>query len=244
MNKYNGIYLKEKLIEFIQDWFRANGENCNAIIGISGGKDSTVAAALCAEALGKDRVIGVLMPNGEQSDIKDSHKVVNHLGIRHITANIENAYNAVIESIDDVGEISNQTKINIAPRLRMTTLYAVAQSVNGRVINTSNLSEKYIGYFTRWGDGVGDVSLFGNLTCEDVIAIGDSLDLPCELVHKAPADGLTGKSDEDRFGFTYKDIANRIYGINKDDEAWDKIDAMSTRNFFKSYLPVTFDPTY
>lgn len=199
-----------EIIEHIRQWFDENGNNANAIIGISGGKDSTVATALCVKALGKDRVIGVLMPNGEQPDIDDSKKVVEFLGIKHMTVNINDMYNAFIENLENDLFISDDTKINLPPRIRMSVLYAIAQSCNGRVINTCNRSEDYVGYSTKYGDSAGDMSVLGNLFVSEIIAIGDELGLPYELVHKAPSDGLCGQTDEDRFGFTYNDIEHYI----------------------------------
>lgn len=220
--------IKEQLVDWIKDWFEKNGPDSYAVIGISGGKDSTIAAALCVEALGKERVFGVLMPNGEQSDFDDATRVVEHLDIPFVVFNINETYNSVLRNMsqsmvfnmpDDkeserrlyrANRPSAQTRINLAPRLRMATLYAFAQSIGGRVINTSNLSELSIGYFTRWGDGVGDVSLFRCLTKGEVIEIGLLCDLPEELVLKAPADGLTGKTDEENFGFTYEELDKHI----------------------------------
>lgn len=234
--------VKDNLVLWIQNWFACNGPNCNAIVGISGGKDSTVAAALCVEALGKDRVIGVLMPNGVQFDIKDAEAVVNHLQIRHAVVNIDKVFNACLDNvIQATGTItqsnhgySEQACINLPPRLRMTTLYAISQSMNGRVVCTDNLSEFYIGYSTRWGDNVGDFCPLLNLTSDEVMAIGDVLGLPYYLVHKTPFDGLCGKTDEDNFGFTYKILNNYIRtGVCEEEEIKKKIDALYMRNRFK-----------
>ena len=197
----------DKCIDWIRSYFdETHGEN--AVVGISGGKDSTVVAALCAKALGKDRVIGVLMPNGIQSDIDDSHKVCDFLGIRKYVVDISGAYsaiaNGVFNSSDEISEVSEQARINIAPRLRMTTLYAVAQCVNGRVANTSNFDESLMGYSTLWGDSVGDFAPLVNLHVSGVIDMGHRLGLPEWMVKKAPSDGLTGKTDEDSLGFSYK----------------------------------------
>ena len=192
------------VIAWIRDWFNENGKDCNAVVGISGGKDSSVVAALCVAALGKDRVVGVLMPNGEQSDIDCARKLVTHLGIRHYTCNIKKSVDGVLEQMQSCGvEISRQSIVNLPPRIRMSTLYALSQSLNGRVANTCNLSEDWVGYSTRYGDAAGDFSPLAKFTVQEVKAIGKYLDLPIDLVDKVPSDGLSGKTDEDNLGFTY-----------------------------------------
>jgi NAD+ synthase len=213
----NGEKLKNDCIQWIKDWFAVNGPDCNAVIGISGGKDSTVAAGLLVEALGKDRVIGVLMPNGEQNDIDDAIRVCDYLDIRFTVQNIKFIYDEFLRNLEypidgNIYRIkqTEQAKINLPPRIRMTTLYAVSQSFNGRVVNTCNYSEDFVGYSTRWGDSVGDFAPLGNLLTDEVIAIGDALGLPCDLVHKVPSDGLCGKTDEDNLGFTYEDLNKYI----------------------------------
>lgn len=202
--------LRQQIVEEIRAWFNKNGPTSNAVIGISGGKDSTVCTALLTEALGKDRVVGVLMPNGVQADIIDSIRVVETFGIQHFTFNIGSIYDETIKVLDQYEfSIQPDTEINLPPRLRMSVLYAVAQSLpgGGRVINTCNRSEDFVGYSSKFGDAAGDVSLLGNLFVSDIIGIGDTYEeLPKDLVHKTPSDGLCGKSDEDRFGFTYDDI--------------------------------------
>ena len=244
MVNFDAMKVKNDCVKWIKDWFAANGNGCNAVIGISGGKDSTVVAALCVEALGKDRVIGVLMPQDHQSDIDDSYAVVNHLGIKHMAINIGPTVDMMLLQLSMFGDmrISEQTKINLPPRIRMATLYAVSQSMNGRVANTCNWSEDYIGYSTRWGDSVGDFSPLGNLTSDEVIAIGDVCDLPYELTHKTPSDGLCGKTDEDNFGFTYAVLNKYIRtGICEDEETRVKIDQMHTKNLFKLMPIPTFE---
>lgn len=240
--------IKHDLIQWIRDWFRENGPGCNAVIGISGGKDSSVVAALCVEALGKDRVIGVMMPQGYQKDRDVAIRLIRHLGIRHITANILNSVDEVIESIPtyirkfgDNGseiieeiEISDQTRINLPPRIRMATLYAISQSANGRVSNNCNLSEDYVGYSTRWGDSVGDFAPLANLTVTEVKAIGYELGLPAEFIEKVPSDGLCGKTDEDNLGFSYDTLDRYIRLCECDDpEAKEKIDRLYLKNTFK-----------
>ena len=235
----NALYthLKNDIVDKIKEWFRINGNKASAVIGISGGKDSTVAAALLVEALGKDRVIGVMMPNGIQPDIADSERVIKHLGIDNYTVNIYDIYNAQIKAIraNEI-PISDDTKINLPPRIRMATLYAIAQSLpnGGRVINTCNASEDFVGYSTKFGDSAGDMSPLGDCFVSEVIGIGDILGLPKDLVHKAPSDGLCGKTDEDRFGFTYDDIERYIRNGTSGNENIDaRIKDMHTKSLHK-----------
>ncbi len=221
-------------IDWIRDFFEQNGQDCNAVVGISGGKDSSVVAALCVEALGKERVIGVLMPCGEQGDIDMAYRLVQHLGIRYFIVNIKESVDAVTKSIGILPEISVQTKTNLPARVRMTTLYAVSQSMNGRVANTCNLSEDWVGYATRYGDGAGDFSPLCNLTVTEVKKIGMELGLPAELVEKTPIDGICGKTDEENLGFTYAELDEYIrHGVIKNMETKARIDSLHHRNQFK-----------
>ena len=226
--------VKNEIVEWIRDWFEQNGKDCMAVVGISGGKDSSVVAALCVEALGKDRVIGVLMPQGEQSDIEYSKMLVDFLDITRITCNIEGAVNEVLESFEGVVSPTSQTTTNLPARIRMATLYAISQSVNGRVANTCNLSENWVGYCSKFGDTAGDFSPLENLTVTEVKAIGRELGLPSELVDKTPTDGLCGKTDEDNLGFTYAELDAYIRdGIEPSKEVKAKIDSMHEKNLFK-----------
>lgn len=237
--KFNVEKATEGIIKWIQNWFETNGKGCNAVIGISGGKDSTVCAGLLVKALGKDRVIGVLMPNGEQADITDSYKVVNFLDIKYYTINIQEAYNSILKYMNfhDGLNVSKQTEENLPPRLRMSTLYAVSQSVNGRVCNTCNLSEDWVGYSTRYGDSVGDFSPLSNYTVTEVKEIGHYLNLPSELVDKTPIDGLCGKSDEENLGFTYAELDQYIRnGILPSPKIKKIIDDKHIKNTFKLCL--------
>jgi NAD+ synthase len=237
--KFNVEKATEGIIKWIQNWFDKNGKGCNAVIGISGGKDSTVCAGLLVKALGKDRVIGVLMPNGEQADIADSHKVVNFLDIKYYTINIQEAYDSILKYMNfhDGLNVSRQTEENLPPRLRMSTLYAVSQSVNGRVCNTCNLSEDWVGYSTRYGDSVGDFSPLSNYTVTEVKEIGHYLGLPTELVDKTPIDGLCGKSDEENLGFTYAELDQYIRnGILPSHKIKKIIDDKHIKNAFKLQL--------
>lgn len=204
----------EECISWIRDWFSHNGnENTCAVIGISGGKDSTVVARLLVEALGAERVIGVLIPNGEQKDISDSFKVCDTIGIERHVVNIGKAYEALTDSIkSSLGlDTTPMYSTNTPARLRMATLYGVgAMYGNCRVVNTCNLSEDTVGYSTFFGDSCGDFAPVRYLTTEEVVAIGDYLGLPYPLVHKSPSDGMCGKTDEDNLGFTYHEVNEYI----------------------------------
>ncbi|MCR4728696.1 MAG: NAD(+) synthase [Lachnospiraceae bacterium] len=243
MEGFNAKETAERCAAWIRDFFEKNGKGCNAVVGISGGKDSSVTAALCVKALGKDRVIGVLMPCGEQPDIDAAYLLVKHLGIKYYVMNIGKAVEALKEELSKDLTISDQTRINISPRVRMTTLYAVSQSNNGRVANTCNLSEDWVGYSTRYGDAAGDFSPLCNLTVTEVKAIGRALGLPEELIEKAPSDGLTGKTDEDNLGFTYAVLDRYIRtGEIDDPETKKNIDGRHERNLFKLQLMPGFKP--
>lgn len=231
--------VKNECVEWIRDFFANNGPDCNAVVGISGGKDSSVVAALCVEALGKERVIGVLMPCGEQADIDMALLLVNTLGIKNYVINVKDAVEGIINSLPF--NATQQTLTNIPPRVRMATLYAVAQSHNGRVANTCNLSEDWVGYSTRYGDAAGDFSPCSNLTVNEVKAIGRVLGLPDVLVDKVPIDGLCGKTDEENLGFTY-DVLDRYIRTGKIDneEIKEKIDLKHKSNLFKLQLMPAF----
>jgi len=239
MYEFDVLKVKNECVEWIRNFFEENGKGCNAIVGISGGKDSSIVAALCVEALGKERVIGVLMPNGEQHDIDCARLLVNHLGIKSYEINIKDAVQGVLNSLPKDMEISTQTIQNIPPRIRMTTLYAVGQSNNGRVANTCNLSEDWVGYSTRYGDSVGDFSPCSFITVTEMKQIGHLLGLPHELVEKTPIDGLCGKTDEDNLGFTYAELDVYIReGKIDDPEKKAIIDRKHKANLFKlSFMP-------
>lgn len=238
---FDALKVKNDCVNWIKDFFEKNGKGCNAVLGISGGKDSSVAAALCVEALGRDRVIGVLMPCGEQADIDASYTLVNHLGIKHFVVNIKAAVEGLKNAIPF--ELSEQSVVNISPRIRMATVYAVAQSNNGRVVNTCNLSEDWVGYSTRYGDAAGDFSPLSHLTVQEVKAIGTVLGLPQELVEKVPIDGLCGKTDEDNLGFTYAVLDRYIRtGEIEDEKTKAIIDKKHEMNKFKLELMPSFEP--
>ncbi len=235
--------VKDQCVEWIRDFFEKNGKGCNAVVGISGGKDSSIAAALCVEALGKDRVIGVLMPQGEQHDIDKAYMLVNHLGIEHYVVNIKDAVDGILGNIPKEIDVTPQTVQNVPARIRMTTLYAVSQSRNGRVCNTCNLSEDWVGYSTRYGDSVGDFSPMSHLTVTEVKEIGLLLGLPAELVNKVPIDGLCGKTDEENLGFTYAELDVYIRtGVIEDAAKKELIDRRHKANLFKLELMPSFKP--
>ena len=243
MKEFDVKKVIEQACEWIVDFFEKNGKGCNAVLGISGGKDSSVAAALCVKALGKDRVIGVLMPNGEQSDIDCAHLLVEHLGIKSYTVNIKDGYDGIVNAIPKELALTEQARVNLAPRLRMSTVYAVSQCCNGRVVNTCNLSEDWVGYSTRYGDSVGDFSPLSHLTVTEVKAIGRALGLPGKLVDKVPSDGLSGKTDEDNLGFTYDVLDKYIRtGVCEDEKTKALIDRKHEMNLFKLQLMPSFEP--
>ena len=238
---FDALQVKNDCVEWIRRFFEENGKDCNAIVGISGGKDSSIVAALCVEALGKDRVIGVLMPCGEQKDIDMARLLVDHLGIRHYVINIRDAVEGLQQNMPF--DLSAQSVTNLPPRVRMTTLYAVAQSHNGRVANTCNLSEDCVGYSTRYGDAAGDFSPCSFLTVAEMKQIGHVLGLPAVLVEKTPIDGLCGKTDEENLGFTYAELDRYIRTGEIDDPVKKaRIDDLHRKNLFKLRLMPAFDP--
>lgn len=243
MYEFDARKVKEDLVEWIEDFFELNGKDCTAVVAISGGKDSSVVAALCVEALGKDRVFGVLLPNGEQADIDASKHLVSHLGIESATINIKDSFDGMLGEVEKKlpGSVSKQTVTNLPARLRMAATYAVAQSMNGRVANTCNLSEDWVGYATRYGDAAGDFSPLSSLTVQEVKAVGMELGLPEKLVHKTPIDGLSGLTDEENLGFTYAVLDNYIRtGVCEDPDVKAKIDQKRKMNKFKLELMPSF----
>ena len=242
---FNAEKIKSECVAWIKEFFEKNGKDCCAVVGISGGKDSSVVAALCAEALGRDRVLGVLMPCGEQADIDCAYSLVEHLGIKHYVVNVKDTIDSLKASLPKELSLTSQTLNNIPPRVRMTTLYAVSQSCNGRVANTCNLSEDWVGYSTRYGDSVGDFSPLSRLTVQEVKAIGHTLGLPPSLVEKTPIDGLCGKTDEDNLGFTYAELDRYIRtGEIDDKDKKELIDKKHKANLFKLELMPCYEPNF
>lgn len=241
---FNVQKVTDECVLWIKDFFEQNGKGCSAVIGISGGKDSSVAAALCVKALGKDKVIGVLMPCGEQGDISCSHMLVEHLGIKSFTINIKDSVEGLKSAFPEEIDFTAQAQTNLPPRIRMAAVYAVSQCFNGRVVNTCNLSEDWVGYSTRYGDAAGDFSPLSNLTVQEIKEIGRYLGLPAELVDKVPIDGLCGKTDEENLGFTYAVLDRYIRTGEIDDAAAkERIDTLHKRNLFKLQLMPAFKPS-
>ena len=241
--EFNAKKVKDECVAWIRDFFEKNGPGCNAVVGISGGKDSSIVAAMCAEALGKDRVVGVLMPNGDQPDIEYSYKLVKHLGIRYYVVNIKDAFQGIVNALPEDLPLTEQARVNLPPRLRMSTLYCVSQCCKGRVANTCNLSEDWVGYSTRYGDSVGDFSPLSHLTVQEVKEMARLIGVPEELIEKKPSDGLCGKTDEDNLGFTYATLDRYIRtGEIDSEEDKAKIDRLHRKNLFKLALMPSFDP--
>jgi len=240
MKKFNAEQTTQDIISWIKDYFSNNAnENTKAIIGISGGKDSSCVAALCVGALGIERVFGVLMPNGEQSDIDYSKELVEFLGIENVTVNIKLPVDELKDQISATGlEITDQLATNLPARIRMATVYGISASIGGRVANTCNFSEDYVGYATKFGDGAGDFSPLCNLTVQEVKAVARQLGLPEKFIEKIPTDGLCGKTDEDNLGFTYATLDQYLRtGVCEDKAIKDKIDTMH-KNGLHKLLPM------
>lgn len=239
--------MSNDIIEWIKKYFNENGKDTKAVIGISGGCDSSVCASLLVKALGKERVIGILMPNGYQHDIDIAKKLVDYLGIKYYIINIKDTINSLDNEFQKILEINPNDydvyKTNTPARIRMTTLYGISAIIGGRVCNTCNLSEDYVGYSTKFGDSVGDFSPISSFTKTEVKMIGYELELPKEFVDKIPEDGMSGKSDEEKLGFTYDVLDKYIRsGICEDLKIKEKIDYLHKINLHKinpmpSYKP-------
>ena len=240
-----------RILNWIKHYFIENGPDCKAIIGISGGKDSTVAAALLCKALGPDKVIAVKMPQGIQHDIEVANKVIEYLGITesyeiNIGSACESIYRCIDEGYDFDNKISNNFVVssNTPARVRMTILYAIAAERHGRVVNTCNKSEDYVGYSTKFGDSAGDFSILANYTVTEIKKIGEYLELPNEFIEKVPEDGLSGKTDEESLGFSYKELDEYLLSkITPDYETLKKIEQMHKRNIHK-LEPMPTCPNY
>lgn len=242
---FNAKEVSERIIKWIRDYFETTASpDTKAVIGISGGKDSSVAAALCVKALGKERVLGVLMPQGEQPDIDYSRRVVEFLGMDSITVNIGETVSTFMGELAKHIEPTRQAQVNTPARIRMTTLYAVAACCGGRVVNTCNLSEDWVGYSTKYGDAAGDFSVLSDLTVTEVLQVGDEIGMPYDIVHKVPIDGLSGKSDEENLGFTYAALDRYIRGLDdlsSHPELKSRIDKLHAANLHKLRLMPKFE---
>jgi len=231
--------LKDKVVEWVRNYLNSFGGNTKAVIGISGGKDSTIAAKVCVEAVGADRVIGVLMPEGEQHDIDVSYKVCKYLGIKYYEINIANPVVALGNVIGRAMNVNPDNYFiyysNTPARIRMTTLYGVAAILgDSRVVNTCNRSEDYVGYSTKFGDSAGDFSPLSNLTVREVKILGYQLGIPMEFIEKAPEDGLSGKTDEDNLGFSYSTLDDYLlHGIKPSPEVLENIERRHRNNLHK-----------
>lgn len=238
LSKQEALRIKDELIKWIKDTMESTGGK-KAVLGISGGKDSSVVAALCVQALGKENVFGVLMPDGKQYDIDYSYDLCDFLDIKYKEVSIKPMTDAFIDTLNDlkgdfIDDVSKQTLLNLSPRIRMTLLYGISQSIDGsRVINTSNLSEDWVGYATVYGDTAGAFSPLGMMTTEEVIEVGRLLNLPEKFLEKAPADGLTGKTDEDILGFSYNELNEYIREGIVESNLKSKIDRMHEISSFK-----------
>ena len=251
--EFDAARVRDRLVEQIRETAERQGFS-RVVIGISGGKDSTVTAALCARALGKENVYGVMLPDGVQKDIRDSRAVCEALGIRYRTANIgamHDALRAITGQGGEAGEegafeapVSRQADINVGPRLRMTVLRYFAQALNARLAGTGNLSEITVGYCTKDGDTSCDFSVLGKLTSMEVVEVGLTMEeLPAGLVRKTPSDGLSGLSDEDNLGLRYADIHRYIrQGTSGNPETDEKIRRKEAANMHKRRMPLTLDP--
>lgn len=234
-----------ELIEYCRVQLQSSG-GTRAVIGVSGGKDSSVTAALMAAAIGPERVHGVLMPDGVQADIADAHAVCAHLGIHEHLIPIDAITREFRAKLEREAELTAQATLNLPPRVRMTMLFGLAQCLpDARVINTSNLSEDWVGYATLYGDTAGAFAPLAMLTTEEVVQVGIELGLPTLLAKKVPADGLTGKTDEDVLGFSYA-VLNRYIRTGEIDDPDTKasIDRLHRISRFK-FLPMPmFDPGF
>ena len=250
---FDAVQIRDRLVELIRGTAEQQGFS-RVVIGISGGKDSTVTAALCARALGKENVYGIMLPDGEQKDIRDSRAVCEALGIRYRTVNIGAIHSALRDVTDQNGPAAGEGEftaapsraadINVGPRLRMTVLRYFAQALDARLAGTGNLSEATTGYCTKDGDTSCDFGVLGRLTSVEVVEVGKTMEeLPRELVEKTPSDGLSGKSDEENMGLKYADIHRYLReGTCGDPETDEKIRKRERVNMHKRRMPLTLDP--
>lgn len=238
--------LTKQIIKWLEE-YRDNTQCRGVVLGISGGKDSTTVAMLAKKVWGDD-VVGIMMPDGGQVDLNDSVAICSSLNLRHALVNIGGTVTQILHSINasvPFVDVNQKAITNIPPRVRMTTLYAIAQTLGYRVIGTGNASEAYIGWTTKWGDSAYDLNPIAGLTCGEVVEVG--LDLAKEFgldeqyITKKPSDGLTGINDEDNFGFTYKELDGLINGnLSVSEEVSEKIRAMHEVSEHKRHPPCCF----
>lgn len=236
---FNAPVIAEAIPHWIAEYFKENGPAAPCIIGMSGGKDSTITATCCVNALGKQRVIGILMPDGQQKDLQDAKEVCNFLGIKYIEYNIGYITTQQYELMKrlpyrDLKTPNDVVRYNNPARIRMVTLYMIANQLGGRVANTCNMSETYVGYDTAWGDQCGDFAPLQNLTVTELRQLGKALKLPEAFVYKTPHDGMCGRTDEERFGFTYDVLDEYLRGGVILDEIQTVIENMHNRAAFKN----------
>lgn len=243
---FDPVYARDRLVAEIRHHAHEQGFT-KAVLGISGGKDSTVTAALLARALGKENVYGVLLPDGEQDDIMDSYRVCEVLGIPHYEFNIQEMHESLSNRwITLTFPYSEESDINVAPRLRMTVLRYITQALGARLAGTGNLSEITVGYCTKDGDTSCDFSVLGGLTSVEVVQVGLTMEeIPRDLVLKTPADGLSGMSDEEKLGVRYEDIHHYIRRDQMPTEVFQKIEAMQKSSLHKRCdPPILYNPCW
>ena len=248
MKKFNVEKEVNNIVDFIKKYYKDNNLG-GAILGISGGKDSGVVAGLLVKALGKENVIGVTLPcHSKEEDRIDAKLVSDYYGIELINFDITSTFDAFKDELKNLGTFTDEevknSDINLKPRLRMSTLYYLAalySMVRGKtyiVAGTSNKCELYVGYFTKGGDSVHDISLLADYTVEEVIKLGEYLKVPDKVLYKTPNDGLSNLTDEDKLGVKYNDIAT--YLENKDlldKEIREKIEKLHKNNLHKFNIP-------
>ena len=237
----------EKIIKFIKDYYKEN-KLTGAVIGISGGKDSGVVAGLFSRALGPENVVGIWMPcHSNEIDKENAKKVSKKFGFELLEHDLTNTYENYVKQIKEINKINDEdlidSNINIKPRLRMMTLYYYAAMLTRKnkkvyiVPGTSNKCEIYVGYFTKGGDNVADIQVLADLTVEEVIEIGKYIGVPDEVVNKTPDDGLSGKTDEEKLGVKYNDIAKVINNEEIDKKEAEKIKVLHNKNLHKFNTP-------
>ncbi len=244
--EFNAQEHATKIIDFIRDYYQKNNLG-GVVLGISGGKDSGVVAGLFAKAIGPENVIGVTLPcHSKSQDANDAVLVAEKFGFKLINLDLTSVYDQFEEEAKKIDDfvVSEDSEINLKPRLRMSSVYYLAQMYTKKtgkvylVAGTGNKCEIYVGYFTKGGDGVSDINVLGDLTVEEVIKVGEVIGVPEQVLYKAPSDGLSGKTDEDRLGFTYADVAKVINGEPVDENVKAVIERKHAANQHKFNIPI------